>query len=64
MVHARFPERPRIHAQFVEKPGHFYVCPICFNERDLDEADRSRTPSFEGATPLMALADGAMTFSY
>jgi uncharacterized protein len=29
----------RVHAQFIVKGGRFYVCPICFNERDLDEND-------------------------
>ena len=31
------PPVERAHAQFIEKGGRFYVCPICFNERDLDQ---------------------------
>src|SRR5215212_1352470 len=33
------PPVERVHAQFIEKGGRFFVCPICFNERDLDEAE-------------------------
>lgn len=54
-----------LHAQFVEKGGRFYVCPICFNERDLDESELVEGAELQGATPLMEFAgDGAMTFNY
>jgi predicted peroxiredoxin len=54
-----------IHAQFIEKGGRFFVCPICFNERDLDEADLVQNAELKGATPLMEFAgDNAMTFTY
>jgi predicted peroxiredoxin len=36
------PPVERVHAQFIEKGGRFYVCPICFNERDLADAVRRR----------------------
>jgi len=59
------PSVERVHAQFVEKGGRFYVCPICFAERDLDEADLVDGAELKGATPLMEFAaEGAMTFSY
>jgi predicted peroxiredoxin len=59
------PPVERVHAQFVEKGGRFYVCPICFNERDLDEGDLVESAELKGATPLMEFADeGAVTFSY
>ncbi len=59
------PAVERVHAQFIEKGGRFYVCPICFNERDLDEGDLVDNAELKGATPLMEFAaDGAMTFSY
>jgi uncharacterized protein len=55
----------RVHAQFIEKGGRFYVCPICFNERDLNEQELVENAELQGATPLMEFAaDGAMTFSY
>jgi predicted peroxiredoxin len=59
------PPVARVHAQFIEKGGTFYVCPICFNERQLDEAQLVENAELKGATPLMEFAgDGAMTFTY
>jgi predicted peroxiredoxin len=59
------PPVERVHAQFVEKGGRFYVCPICFKERDLDEGELVEGAELQGATPLMEFAgDGAMTFNY
>ncbi len=55
----------RVHEQFIEKGGQFYVCPICFKERDLDEQQLVENAELKGATPLMDFAaDGATTFSY
>lgn len=59
------PPVERLHAQFIEKGGRFYVCPICFNERSLDESELVQGAELKGATPLMEFAgDSAMTFSY
>jgi len=59
------PPIERLHAQFIEKGGQFYVCPICFNERSLDESELVENAELKGATPLMEFAgDGAVTFSY
>jgi predicted peroxiredoxin len=59
------PPVARVHAQFIEKGGRFYVCPICFNERQLDEAELVENAELKGATPLMEYAgDDAMTFTY
>ncbi len=59
------PTVAKIHAQFIEKGGRFYVCPICFNDRELDEAQLVDRAELKGASPLMEFAgDGAMTFSY
>lgn len=59
------PPVERVHAQFVEKGGRFYVCPICLAERDLDEGELVEGAELKGATPLMEFAaEGAMTFSY
>src|SRR3954467_14046598 len=55
----------RVHDQFIDKGGRFYVCPICFNERGLDESELVENAELKGATPLMEFAgDGAMTFMY
>ena len=59
------PPVERVHAQFMEKGGRFYVCPICFNERSLDASELVENAELKGATPLMEFAgDGAMTFTY
>jgi predicted peroxiredoxin len=59
------PPVERVHAQFIESGGRFYVCPICFNERDLDQADLVQSAELQGATSLMEFArEGALTFNY
>jgi predicted peroxiredoxin len=59
------PPVKRVHEQFIEKGGRFYVCPVCFTERALDEDDLVQNAELKGATPLMQFAgDGATTFSY
>ena len=37
--HDQEPPVKRVHEQFIEKGGRFYVCPICFNARKLDEGE-------------------------
>ena len=59
------PPGERLHAQFIEKGGRFYVCPICFNERGLSEDELVENAELKGASPLMEFAgDGALTFTY
>jgi uncharacterized protein len=59
------PPVKRVHDQFIEKGGRFFVCPVCFNERDLDAGDLVENAELKGATPLMEFADeGAMIFTY
>ena len=59
------PPVERVHGQFVDKGGRFYVCPVCFNERKLDEQELVDNAELKGATPLMEFAgEGAMTFTY
>jgi predicted peroxiredoxin len=59
------PPVKRVHDQFIEKGGRFYVCPVCFKDRALDEGELVENAELKGATPLMEFAgDGAMTFTY
>jgi uncharacterized protein len=59
------PPVERVHAQFIEKGGRFFVCPVCFGERDLDESELVEGAVVQGATPLMEFAgEGATTFTY
>ena len=61
----REPPAPRVHDQFIEKGGRFYVCPICFNDRELDAGDLVTNAELQGATPLMEfVGDGATVFNY
>jgi uncharacterized protein len=61
----REPSGELLHPQFAEKGGRFYVCPICFNERQLDDGQLVANAELKGATPLMEFAgDSAMTFTY
>ena len=51
--------------QFAEGGGEFFVCPICFKARKLDEADLVSNAKLAGATPLWEwIGDGATVFSY
>ena len=59
------PPVKRVHDQFIEKGGRFYVCPVCFNDRKLDDGRLVANAELKGATPLMEFAgDSAMTFTY
>jgi predicted peroxiredoxin len=59
------PPVKRVHDQFIEKGGRFYVCPICFKDRDLDEGQLVDNAELKGASPLMEFAgEGATTFTY
>ena len=63
--HDMEPPVQRVHDQFIEKGGRFYVCPICFNDRELNETDLVGNAELKGATPLMEfVGDGATVFSY
>lgn len=59
------PPVKRVHDQFIEKGGRFYVCPVCFKDRELDEGALVENAELKGASPLMDFADdGATTFTY
>jgi predicted peroxiredoxin len=59
------PPVKRVHDQFIEKGGRFYVCPVCFKDRELDDGRLVANAELKGATPLMEFAgDDAMTFTY
>src|SRR5919204_6022284 len=50
------PPVERLHAQFIEKGGRFFVCPVCFGERELNEGELVPGAQLKGATPLMEFA--------
>ncbi len=54
-----------LHQQFIDKGGRFYVCPICWSARELDDGTLVANAELKGATPLMEFAEpGTLTFSY
>ncbi|MHB8689765.1 MAG: DsrE family protein [Solirubrobacteraceae bacterium] len=59
------PPVERLHRQFIERGGRMYACPICFNERQLDQAELVDCAELKGATKLLEFAgNNAMTFTY
>jgi|SRR5215208_83229 predicted peroxiredoxin len=55
----------RVHDQFIEKGGRFFVCPVWFGDRGLDASELVENAELKGASPLMEFAgDGAITFNY
>ena len=48
------PPVKRFHDQFIEKGGRFFVCPICFNDRELDQGELVANAELKGASPLSA----------
>jgi predicted peroxiredoxin len=59
------PPLERLFEQFTSGGGELLVCPICFNARKLDEADRVANARLGGATPLWEwVGEGATVFSY
>jgi predicted peroxiredoxin len=51
--------------QYGESGGEFFVCPICFKARKLDDGSLVSNATLAGATPLWEwIQDGATVFSY
>jgi predicted peroxiredoxin len=60
------PPLERLFEQYADKGGELLVCPICFNDRKLDEGALVGNARLAGATPLWEwIGDEAATvFSY
>jgi predicted peroxiredoxin len=60
------PPLSRLLRQYTDGGGELLVCPICFNARQLDEAELTGNARLAGATPLWQWigADPATVFSY
>ena len=51
--------------RFGDAGGTYYVCPICFNSKQLDAADLVKNAELGGTVQLWEwIGDGATTFSY
>src|SRR2546421_6302080 len=62
------PNAPRVadlHAEYIERGGRFYVCPVCVKTRGLEDATWVTGAEVKGAPALYEFtAGGALTFSY
>ena len=52
--------------RYAQAGGRYFVCPICFNTKQLDESDLLRNAEMAGTVPLWEWIgdEGAVTFSY
>ena len=59
------PPGQRLHAQFIEKGGRFYVCPVCVKTRGMEDAVWTKGAEVKGAPSVYEFTEGgALTFSY
>jgi predicted peroxiredoxin len=60
------PSIPDLMARYEAADGRFYVCPICFNAKQLDDSQLIAGAEIQGTVPLWGWIgdDGATTFSY
>jgi predicted peroxiredoxin len=60
------PSLPDLMKRYAAAGGQYYVCPICFNARKLDDSDLIDGAEIQGPVPLWAWIgdEGATTFSY
>lgn len=60
------PPLPDLLKRYEQAGGRYYVCPICFSARRLDESQLPANAEIAGTKPLWQWVgdDGAVTFSY
>ena len=59
------PTLPSLLERYQAAGGIFYVCPICFNSKQLDEKKLVKNAELAGTVQLWEwIGDGATTFSY
>jgi predicted peroxiredoxin len=62
------PDAPAVtdlHAEYVERGGRFFACPVCVKTRHLENADWVTGAEVKGAPALFEFtAGGAVTFTY
>ena len=59
------PSLKDLHAEYIEKGGRFYACPVCVKTRSLEEANWVKGAEVKGAAALYEFTDGgAMIFNY
>lgn len=59
------PPLPDLLRRYADAGGRYYVCPVCFNARQLDKGAILSNAEIAGTGPLWEwIGDGATTFSY
>jgi predicted peroxiredoxin len=60
------PSLPDLMKRYADAGGTFYVCPICFNAKQLDKGDLIANAELAGTVPMWEWIgdEGATTFSY
>ena len=54
-----------LHAEYVERGGRFFACPVCVKTHGLEDADWTEGAEVKGAPALYEFTQGgALTFSY
>lgn len=59
------PDVAALHAEYVERGGQLYACPVCVKLRGLEDADWVTGAAVKGAPAVYDFtAGGALTFNY
>jgi len=59
------PSIAELHAEYVERGGRFYACPVCVKVRKLEDATWAANVEVKGAPAMYEFAaGGALTFTY
>ena len=60
------PALPDLMKRYAAAGGRYYVCPVCFNAKQLDEAHLIEGAEIQGTVPMWNWIgdEGATTFSY
>lgn len=54
-----------LHAEYIERGGRFYACPVCVKSRGLEDAERVQGAEVKGVPCLLEFTQGAaLTFNY
>lgn len=54
-----------LHAEYIEKGGRFFACPVCVKTRQLEDAAWVKGAEVKGAPSLFKFTQGgALTFNY
>ena len=54
-----------LHAEYIERGGRFYACPVCVKSRGLENAEWVKGAEVKGVPSLLEFTQGgALTFNY